>query len=446
MKRPLSVLLISLLSASAWGADLMSVYRDALEHDARFAAAKAQRDAGQEKSIQGRAGLLPTFGLTAGTTWNDNTYAGGDRILIGGSKSESIAFNNNSYGAQLRQPLFNRAIWMQYEQGKLQTTLSDTEFVLAHQDLILRVSEAYFAVLNAQDAAEALRALRTAATQQLELAKKSFEVGTVTVTDVHEAQSRFDLASARLIAAENALEVARQSLAQIVGKEPEGVAGLRAGAELGRPQPDDMRQWVSAAEHDSFGVQIQQIATQIASREVARNESGHLPTVDIVARYNQANAEASGFGGGRSENTFRTIGLELNVPLYQGGVVTSRTREAAALLTKSEADLDDARRSAALAARQAYLGVTSGLAQIKALEAAEVSSRSALDANRLGYQVGVRINIDVLNAQSQLADTQQQLAKARYDTLIAQLRLSAAAGTLGEEDVARLNALLTGAP
>ncbi|KAA3651581.1 MAG: channel protein TolC [Proteobacteria bacterium] len=435
MKRTLSVLLVSLASASAWGADLMSVYRDALQNDARFAAAKAQREAGQEKTLQGRAGILPGIGLSASTTWNDNTYSGVDR-----------SFNSNAYGAELRQPVFNRAVWTQYEQGQLQTALANTQFEQARQDLIIRVSEAYFAVLNAQDATTALRSLREAAVQQLELAKKSFEVGTVTVTDVHEAQSRFDLASARLIAAENALEVARQSLAQIIGKAPEGVAGLRPGAELGRPQPDDMRQWVGAAETDGFGVQIQQIATRIADREVTRNESGHLPTLDVVARYNQSDAGGSSFGSGRSENTLRTIGLELNVPIYQGGVVSSRTREAAALLTKAEADLDDARRTAALAARQAYLGVTSGLAQVKALEAAEVSSRSALEANRLGYEVGVRINIDVLNAQSQLADTQQQLAKARYDTLIAQLRLSAAAGALNEEDVARLNALLTGTP
>lgn len=435
MKRTLSVLLISLASASAWGADLMSVYRDALQNDARFAAAKAQREAGQEKTIQGRAGILPGIGMSASTTWNDNTYSGVDR-----------SFNSNAYGAELRQPVFNRAVWTQYEQGQLQTALANTQFEQARQDLIIRVSEAYFAVLNAQDATTALRSLREAATQQLELAKKSFEVGTVTVTDVHEAQSRFDLASAQLIAAENALEVARQQLAQITGQAPEGVAGLRAGVELGRPQPDDMRQWVSAAEADGLGVQAQQIATRIADREVTRNESGHLPTLDVVARYNQSDAGGSNFGSGRSENTLRTIGLELNVPIYQGGVVSSRTREAAALLTKAEADLDDARRSSALAARQAYLGVTSGLAQVKALEAAEVSSRSALEANRLGYEVGVRINIDVLNAQSQLADTQQQLAKARYDTLIAQLRLSAAAGALNEEDVARLNALLTGTP
>jgi outer membrane protein len=188
---------------------------------------------------------------------------------------------------------------------------------------------------------------------------------------------------------------------------------------------------------------VQRIAADIADREVSRNRAGHMPTLDVVANIGQTNAGATSSSDARYEATARSIGLELNIPIFQGGLVSSRTREAAALLTKAQADLDDARRSAALAARQSYLGVTNGLAQVQALEAARISSQSALEANRLGYEVGVRINIDVLNAQSQLADAEQQLAKARYDTLIAQLRLKAAVGALSEEDVAQLNALLT---
>ena len=431
MKRSLVLILAGMWSAAAWSADLLSVYRDAVQNDAQFAAARASREAGQEKTIQGRAGLLPGIGLSASTAWNDNTYTGVDR-----------SFNANAYGAELRQPLFNQANWAQYRQGQLQTALADAQFQAAQQDLIVRVAERYFAVLNARDGVAALSTLKEAAAKQLELAKKSFEVGTVTVTDVHEAQSRFDLSSAQLIAAENTLEVARQSLAQLTGNAPEALNGLREGASLTRPQPDDVVQWVEAARQHSYGVQVQQLAERIADREVSRNRAGHLPTLDVVARYSQSDAGGSTVSSARSETTARSIGLELNVPLFQGGSVSSRTREAAALLTKAQADLDDAQRAAALSARQSYLGVTSGLALVKALEAAQVSSRSALEANQLGYEVGVRINIDVLNAQSQLADTEQQLAKARYDTLIAQLRLKAAAGALGEDDLAQLNALL----
>ena len=433
MKRILAVCIGGIFSGGALAADLMQVYRDALANDAKFSAARAQYEAGQEKVVQGRAGLLPQIGLGADTTWNDTN------LKPKGGVSNDYTYNSNGYGVQLTQPLFRWQNWVQFKQGELQTALADTQFGIARQDLVLRVAEAYFNVLNAQDALDAVTQLRTAAAEQLELAKTSFEVGTVTITDVHEAQSRFDLASAQEIAAQNQLEVARQTLAQVIGKQPEPLAGLREGVALQRPQPENIADWVAAAESGSFGVQAQQLAREIAAREVERARAGHLPTVDIVASHGVNNRPQPSTD--RSEAT--TIGLQLNVPLYAGGRVSSVSREAAALRMKADADLEDARRSAALAARQSWLGVTSGMAQVKALEAARVSSLSALEANKLGYEVGVRINIDVLNAQTQLADTLQQLSRARYDTLLAQLRLKAAAGTLGEDDVAAINALLT---
>ena len=433
MKRILAVCIAGIFSGGALAADLLQVYRDALANDAKFSAARAQYEAGQEKVVQGRAGLLPQIGLGADTTWNDAD------LKLKGGVSNDYTYNSNGYGVQLTQPLFRWQNWMQFKQGELQTALADTQFGIARQDLVLRVAEAYFNVLNAQDALDAVTQLRTAAAEQLELAKTSFEVGTVTITDVHEAQSRFDLASAQEIAAQNQLEVARQTLAQVIGKQPEPLAGLREGVALQRPQPENIADWVAAAESGSFGVQAQQLAREIAAREVERARAGHLPTVDIVASHGVNNRPQPSTD--RSEAT--TIGLQLNVPLYAGGRVSSVSREAAALRMKADADLEDARRSAALAARQSWLGVTSGMAQVKALEAARVSSLSALEANKLGYEVGVRINIDVLNAQTQLADTLQQLSRARYDTLLAQLRLKAAAGTLGEDDVAAINALLT---
>ena len=433
MKRILAVCIAGIFSGGALATDLMQVYRDALANDAKFSAARAQYEAGQEKVVQGRAGLLPQIGLGADTTWNDAD------LKLKGGVSNDYTYNSNGYGVQLTQPLFRWQNWVQFKQGELQTALADTQFGIARQDLVLRVAEAYFNVLNAQDALDAVTQLRTAAAEQLELAKTSFEVGTVTITDVHEAQSRFDLASAQEIAAQNQLEVARQTLAQVIGKQPEPLAGLREGVALQRPQPENIADWVAAAESGSFGVQAQQLAREIAAREVERARAGHLPTVDIVASHGVNNRPQPSTD--RSEAT--TIGLQLNVPLYAGGRVSSVSREAAALRMKADADLEDARRSAALAARQSWLGVTSGMAQVKALEAARVSSLSALEANKLGYEVGVRINIDVLNAQTQLADTLQQLSRARYDTLLAQLRLKAAAGTLGEDDVAAINALLT---
>lgn len=435
MRRILVLAVLGACSASAWSADLIQTYRAAMAYDAQFAAARSQRDADQEKLPQGRAGLLPVVGLAASTTFNDFDVStqGLDLTRRG---------NTNAQTLQLTQPLFRWQNWVQFKQGELQAMLGEVRLGQARQDLILRVSQAYFDVLNGQDALAAVTTLKVAANQQLELAKKSFEVGTVTITDVHEAQSRFDLASAQEIAAQSDLDVKRQVLAQIVGGEPEALVGLRKDLELPRPQPEDIGGWVQAAEGANFAVQLQRLALEIADREVERNRAGHYPTVDLVATYGHSNSLSSSLTPGSMKSDGGTIGMQINVPLFAGGATTSREREAASLKQKSQSDLDNARRSAALAARQAYLGVTSGLAQVKALQAAEVSSNSALDANKLGYEVGVRINIDVLNAQSQLADARRQLAKARYDTLVAQLKLKAAAGTLGEDDVVAINALL----
>ena len=426
---------VALMAGQAAAADLEQIYREALAYDAALAAARASAEAGREKLPQGRAGLLPSLNLTGNTNWNDSTA----HLATG---NPSGRYNSNGWQVQLTQPLFRWQNWVQYKQGEMQAALADAQYQLAVQDLTLRASQAYFDVLGAQDVLAAAQALNEANTQQLALAKKSFEVGTVTITDVHEAQSRADLSSAQTIAAESDLAVKRHALLVLTGKEPDALKGLRKGVALSRPEPADIQSWVAAAETSNLSVQANQLVSEIATREVERNRAGHLPTVDMVASRGNT-ATSNPLGNFSAYNTDSTVvGLQLAVPLFQGGATNSRVREASALREKAVSDLDNARRTAAQSARQAYLGVTSGLAQVKAFEAAQVSSRSALDANKLGYEVGVRINIDVLNAQSQLFDTQQKLAKARYDTLMAQLKLKAAAGTLGDEDIKAINALL----
>src|SRR5574338_530519 len=438
MRRAAVAVSLGLACSGAWAADLMQTYRDALANDAPFAAARAQRDADVEKLPQARAGLLPFVGVTGNTNYNnyDVKFQGplGTDFTRKG--------NTNAYSVQLSQPVFRWQNWVQYKQGELQAVVGELRFELARQDLILRTAQAYFDVLNAQDVLAALTSLRVASGQQLELAKKSFEVGTVTITDVYEAQSRSDLATAQEIAAQSDLDVKRHALAVIIGRESEALAGLRKGVSLQRPQPDVIGEWAQAAEGGNYSVQTQRLVAEIADREVERARAGHLPTVDLVTSWGHTSGASASNAPGITKTDGSLIGLQFNLPLYAGGGTSSKAREAVALREKSLSDLESARRSAALAARQAYLGVTSGMAQVKALEAAEVSSGSSLEANQLGYEVGVRINIDVLNAQSQLADTLRQLARARYDTLLAQLRLKAAAGTLGEEDVQVINALL----
>jgi outer membrane protein len=427
----------------AHGADLMAVYRDALAYDAQYASARAALEAGREKLPQGRAGLLPTVGLAANTTWNELDAT----VRMNGASGNKTQYNTNGWTVSLSQPLFRWQNWVAYTQSELAVAQAEAQFGLARQELIVRAAQAYFDVLLAQDTLATAQAQKVAIAEQLESAKRNFEVGTATITDTHEAQARHDLTSAQEIAADNDLAVKRQVLRSVIGKEPEGLKNLKPGALLVRPQPDDIGKWVEMAESASASVQIYQALYEIATREIEKQRAGHYPTLDLVAtrgRSSATNTVGSGFVGlgVGSDSNVNTIGVQLSIPIFAGGAVASRDREAVALKEKAGADLENARRTAALNTRQAYLGVTSGLAQVKAYEAALTSSQSALDSNKLGYEVGVRINIDVLNAQSQLYDTRQRLAKARLDTLAALLKLKAAAGSLGEDDVAAVNALL----
>lgn len=415
--------------------DLLAVARAALANDAQFQSARAQREATSEKLPQARAGLLPSLTLNGTTQWND--------VEISKPVDRSTQYNSHNFGFQLTQPLFRWANWVQFEQGKLQVAAADAQLAQARQDTLLRAAQAYFDLLYAQDVLTSIVAQKTAASEQLELARKSFEVGTVTITDVHEAQSRYDLATAQEIAARSDIEVKRHALAVITGRAPEALRGLRSEVAFTLPEPARMEEWVDRAQTESLTVLAQLANQEIANREIERQRAGHYPTVDLVATYGQ-NKTVITFAGSplNNESTTGTVGVQVSVPLFQGLGQESRVRESAHLLDRARAEVDFARRNAAQQARQAWLGVANGIAQTAALRAAQVSSQSSLDANKLGYEVGVRINIDVLNAQQQLYVTRRDLAKARYDTLLAQLRLKAAAGQLAEPEIEAVNALL----
>jgi outer membrane protein len=423
------------LSTNAQAIDLVQVYQEALANDAPYASARAALTAGQEKITQGRAGLLPQVGVSGSYTRN-----GFDAFSQGATVDRH--YNGNGYTVSLSQPLFRLANWESYQQGKLATAVAEAQFAQSQQDLIVRVAQAYFDVLSAQDALETVRAQKTAITEQLASAKRNFEVGTATITDTHEAQARYDLVIAQEFAAQNDLEIKRTALQQIIGKPAGDLAPLRAGVKLNAPEPALIDQWVSSAESQNYGVVGQQLSLEIAQREIKRNRAGHYPTLDLIASRNHTNQSGSTTTSISSVANVNTVGVQWAIPIFSGFAVDSRVREAIALEDKARADLENARRVAAQGARQSFLGVNAGLAQVKALEAAEVSSRSALESNRLGYQVGVRINIDVLNAQQQLYSTERDLAKARYDTIVNGLRLKAAAGTLKEADLVEINGLL----
>jgi len=305
------------------------------------------------------------------------------------------------------------------------------------------VSQAYFDVLAAQDTLAFVRAQKAATAEQLASAKRNFEVGTSTITDTREAQARFDLVLAQEIAAENDLRVKRLALDTLVGKTDTQPNPINAPVAVPPAQPVDADAWVAASENASPAILQAKKAVEVAELETEKAKAGHKPTLDLVTSYGvNKNIGASPTIAADSKVTTGTVGVAFNLPLFAGFATQNRIRETLALEDKARTDLEGTRRQVAQAVRTAFFGVQSGYGQVRALEAAEASSQSALDANRLGYQVGVRINIDVLNAQSQLYQTKRDLAQARYNVLLGQLRLRQANGTLQAEDLVRLNALL----
>jgi outer membrane protein len=427
------------LPLAAKAQDLLQVYRDAKSYDAQYAAARHALAAGLEKLPQGRALVLPTLSVSANMTRSDIESRSQNAALMPSFDRE---VRSRGYTLSLSQPIFRKQNFIAYDQAEHQVKQAEAAFGQAGQDLILRAAQGYFDVLAAEDTLALVRAQKTAIGEQLAQAKRNFEVGTATITDTHEAQARFDLASAQEIASQNDLDTKRRALQQITGREYASLKPLRADVRLSPPNPAKMDEWVGLAEKQSFPVQAQEAAAAIAGLEAQRNRAGHYPTLDLVASHNHTGQNATLFTSIGSRVTTNSIGLQLAMPLYAGGSISSREREAAANHEKARQDLENARRTSALSTRQSYLAVINGIAQVRALEQALVSSQSALDSNKLGYEVGVRINIDVLNAQQQLFSTRRDLALARYNTITSHLRLKSAAGSLREEDLEEVNRAL----
>ena len=431
--------LAAIFSPSVWSADLLSIFKDALANDATYSSAKATLAAGQEALPQGLAGLLPTIGATANTTRNaanvtfrsPTAFPSGDRI-----------FNTNGYSISLSQPLFRWNNWQTYEQSKLSVVQSEAVFAQAGQDLAVRVAQAYFDILNAQDNLQVAQSKKVAISEQLAQAKRNFEVGTSTIVDTNEAQSRYDLVIAEEIAAQNDLAVKQTALLLIIGKPAGVLSTLRPEVAIPAPQPAQIDKWVDAAEVGNYAVKAQEAAAEVARRAIEIQRSGHYPTLDLTASASRNSSSGNTTNNIGSDSTSSAIGLQVAIPIYAGGAVDSRVRQAIANQDKAKADVEVQKRTAAQNARQFFLGVTNGLAQVRAFEAALTSSKTSLDSNKLGYEVGVRINIDVLNAQQQLYTTLRDLSKARYDTIVSGLRLKAATGGLMEEDIAAVNSLL----
>lgn len=430
----IALALSNTLALPARAQSLLDLYQSAKAFDASYQSAKSLFDANLAKGEQAKAALLPSVGLTAGvnrTNVDSNTPAF-DR---GGFGSQNVTLNAS-------QPLYRPANVATAEQGKKQAALAQAQLDAASQDLIIRVSQAYFDVLAAQDSLDFVRAQKAAVSEQLASAKRNFEVGTATITDTREAQAQYDLVLAQEIAAENDLRVKKLALDQTTGQSGAAPKPLLAPVTLPAIEPDTVAPWVAASEDLHPAVRQAKLALEVAQLETEKAQAGNKPTLDLTGSYGVTQNNGSSGSAQDYRTNVAAVGLSFNLPLFAGYSIQNRIKETVALEEKSRADLDAARRGVVQGTRSAFFGEQSGLSQVKALEAAEASGQSALDATKLGYQVGVRINIDVLNAQTNLYSTKAKLAKARYDVLLGNLKLRQANGSLKEEDINAVNALL----
>jgi len=418
--------------------DLLQIYRDAVGQDAAVAAARATWQATQEKAVQGRAGLLPSASLSGNLT--ETNYD--SRIKSDPPIDSNRNYNSHGLTVSASQPIYRMQNFIAYDQAKQQVAQADFILGAAEQDLVLRVAQAYFDALLAGDGVRLAGAQKAAVSEQLAQAKRNFEVGTATITDTNEAQAKYDQIVAQEIAADNDREIKFRALQSIIGRVPKALNVLGPNLELRGPEPASMDSWVERAEKAGWAVRIADVSFEIARLEVDRNRAGHHPTLDLVASYNDTRSSASSLSSFGSTTKTGQIGLQLAIPLYAGGALSSKVREAAANQEKSRQDVEAARRSASLAARQAYLGVTNGIAQVKALQQALVSANTALASSKVGMEVGVRTNVDVLNAQQQVYQVRRDLAAATYNYLMSLLKLKAAVGELREPDLEAFNRYL----
>jgi outer membrane protein len=433
MKRSALLLALSLASPLAFAENLLDVYRLAQTNDPTWARALAAHQANIEKGPQGRALLLPSvlFNASAAKLNQESKTATVD---------DSFRYRNDTYSVQLTQPLYRKQNFAAYAQGVSGVSQAEAELAIARQDLILRVAGAYFDVLAAHDTLDYTTAEKQAIDRQLGLATRNYDVGTKTLVDVHEAQARFDQAHAQEIVAGIDLNSKQEALIQIT-RAPAALAKLAARLPLATPEPNDPEKWTAAAQAQSAQIKVKEEALEIALQEIEKNRGGHYPTLDLVASRSYSDAGGSVFGT-PIESTTDQIALQLQVPLFQGGSVASKVRESLARRDEAREGLEQTRREVTRQAREAYVAVVSGISRVKALEQALASNQRALESTVQGFETGVRTGIDVLNAQRDLYRAKRDLSQARYNYLVSRLRLKAAAGTLGEDDVLALNALL----
>jgi outer membrane protein len=433
--RILPCLLLGLLTAlPAHAEDLLSVYRQALDSDPTFLSARASHSAALEARPQSRAGVLPSIALS-GSVARDRYD-----VHSSGQPATTSTATNKTYDLSLRQPIFRLDRFLQLKQADSRIAQADATFAAAQQALILRVATTYFQVLGARDNLEFVRADKAALKSTLEQAQQRFEVGLSAITDKLKAQAAYDVSVSDEIAAEQQLSDANEAMRELTGALPATLSILQPDVPLLSPQPDDLEHWVKAALEQNPQMLAATAAADTAREEVRIQRAGHYPTLDLTADYGYVN---SLFGGNFQQKYNDTsIGLQLNLPLYSGGLTSSRTRQQADLYSQALQQQVQQHRAVERQTRDNYRGVVSGISRVQALSRAIESNAKALEAAKSGFDVGTRDIIDVLDAQRGLLGARRDYARSRYDYLLATLQLKQDAGILAESDLAQINAWL----
>ncbi len=432
-------LAMAITAGSASAEDLLQVYREAQKSDPALAAARAGWEATQERVPQARSALLPNVGLSGSANVNNVDIT----VRSDPSVNTNRSFNQAGLTFSASQPLYRPQNVVALGQAKEQVTQADYTLAIAQQELIIRTAVAYFDVLLAEFNIELVQQQKIATIEQLAQARRNFEVGTATITDTNEAQARFDQINASEIQFINELDRRRTALRAIIGRFPNNLKRVKA-FEPTPPSPNSLDFWVDTAARDNLSVRVQQANVEIATLEIDRARAGHYPTLDLVGSYGGQASSGNSSTGYSSDSRSALLGLQLNVPLYQGGFVNSRVRESIALLDRSRADLETTRRAAITNAQDGFSGVNSAVAAVRAFEQAAVSADVALQSNILGQEVGIRTNLDVLNVRQNVYQARRDVANAYFTYLLATLRLKAATGSLNEADLEELNRRLAG--
>jgi len=438
LQRTLAPFIASLLiSPVSQAEDLLQVYQAALQSDPVLSAQESAFDATSFSQRQTKSLYYPNISLSANLTQIDEETTSNSGSLIPSSKQD---YDSTGYSLTLTQALYRADYINQLRQAKATTRQAEAQLNQAYQDIILRVAQRYFDVLAAKDSLEFAQAEKSAISRQLDQAKQRFEVGLIAITDVHEAQAAFDLTTASEIVAQNSLAISHQALRELTGSLPQGVAVLGTQMTLESPKPAKMDDWVNNALQNNFQLMAAEAATEAAQYGLSQQRAGRHPSLDLVASHNYNDTSGGSFGSRETEDT--RIALQLNLPLYQGGGISAGISRANALLSQTRDTLEQQRRATQREASDAYLSVLAGISRVKALKQAVTSSESALNATEAGYDVGTRTTVDVLNSRRELFRTQRDFARARYDYILASLRLQQAAGTLDVKDVEQINAWL----